>query len=193
MAMNGRSIFSLAAFTMLAAGLLRGVVSTQEARNPGAAALKNPVAATPASIAAGKKAYDANCAGCHGNRAQGAVKAGIVISIIQEHGWETGARSDGRQVGSRFDRRRDLHRHQEGCSADDDGRVGGPALRHRDLEHRQLPSSARGEPECRNRVRAGRACRAGHAAQDTGARGFRPDADHRRLQRTSSHAACWRG
>ena len=84
--MNRHSIFSLAAFTMLATGLLRGVVSTQEARNPGAAALKNPVAATPASIAAGKKAYDENCAGCHGNRAQGAVRAGIVISIIQEQG-----------------------------------------------------------------------------------------------------------
>ena len=86
LAMNRRSIVSLAAFTMLAAGLLRGVVSTQEARNPGAAALKNPVAATPASIAAGKKAYDESCAGCHGNRAQGAVRAGIVISIIQEQG-----------------------------------------------------------------------------------------------------------
>ena len=86
LAMNRHSIVSLAAFTMLAAGLLRGVVSTQEARNPGAAALKNPVAATPASIAAGKKAYDDNCAGCHGNRAQGAVRAGIVISIIQEQG-----------------------------------------------------------------------------------------------------------
>jgi mono/diheme cytochrome c family protein len=40
--------------------------------------------ATPESIAAGKKAYDANCAACHGNRAQGAVKAGTVISIIEE-------------------------------------------------------------------------------------------------------------
>jgi mono/diheme cytochrome c family protein len=39
---------------------------------------------TPASIAAGKKAYDANCAACHGNLAQGAVKAGITISIIEE-------------------------------------------------------------------------------------------------------------
>jgi mono/diheme cytochrome c family protein len=44
------------------------------------------VASTPESIAAGKKAYDANCAACHGNRAQGAVKAGVVISIIEEQG-----------------------------------------------------------------------------------------------------------
>jgi mono/diheme cytochrome c family protein len=44
----------------------------------------NPVASTPASIAAGKRAYDANCAACHGPLAQGAVKAGITISIIEE-------------------------------------------------------------------------------------------------------------
>jgi mono/diheme cytochrome c family protein len=45
---------------------------------------RNPVAPTPQSIAAGKRAYDANCAACHGNLAQGAVKAGMTISIIEE-------------------------------------------------------------------------------------------------------------
>jgi mono/diheme cytochrome c family protein len=84
--MNRHSIFNLAALPVLAVVLLGRVVSTQEGRNPSAAALKNPVAATPESIAAGKKAYDANCAGCHGNMAQGAERAGIVISIIQEQG-----------------------------------------------------------------------------------------------------------
>jgi glucose/arabinose dehydrogenase/mono/diheme cytochrome c family protein len=49
-----------------------------------AASLRNPVASTPESIAAGKRAYDANCAPCHGNLAQGAVKAGMTISIIEE-------------------------------------------------------------------------------------------------------------
>jgi mono/diheme cytochrome c family protein len=48
------------------------------------ASLRNPVASTPESIAAGKRAYDAICAVCHGNLAQGAVKAGITISIIEE-------------------------------------------------------------------------------------------------------------
>jgi mono/diheme cytochrome c family protein len=48
--------------------------------------LSNPVEATPASVAAGKIAYDANCAACHGNQAQGAVKAGVRISIIEEQG-----------------------------------------------------------------------------------------------------------
>jgi mono/diheme cytochrome c family protein len=47
----------------------------------------NPVASTPASIAVGKRAFDINCAACHGSRAQGAVKAGTPLSIIEEqHG-----------------------------------------------------------------------------------------------------------
>jgi mono/diheme cytochrome c family protein len=76
-----------ATVSVLAIVLVGGVVfSTQAPKNPSAAALKNPVAATPESIAAGKKAYDANCASCHGNMAQGAERAGIVISIIQEQG-----------------------------------------------------------------------------------------------------------
>jgi mono/diheme cytochrome c family protein len=66
--------------------LLGGVAITQEQSASSAAALKNPVAATPQSIGAGKKSYDANCAACHGNMAQGAVKAGVLISIIQEQG-----------------------------------------------------------------------------------------------------------
>lgn len=86
MRMNRHSTFGLAGFPLLAVILLGGVVSTQQAGSPGAAALKNPVAATPASLAAGKQAYDANCAACHGNKAQGAEKAGVVISIIQEMG-----------------------------------------------------------------------------------------------------------
>ena len=84
--MNTQSIFAPASFAVVAILLLGGVVSTQEARNPRAAALKNPVAATPESIAAGRKAYDANCASCHGDKAQGSVKAGVLISIIQEQG-----------------------------------------------------------------------------------------------------------
>ena len=53
---------------------------------PAAATLANPVAATPASIAAGRAAYTATCAACHGHRAQGAVKAKLTISIIEEQG-----------------------------------------------------------------------------------------------------------
>ena len=54
-AMNRYWIRTLAAFPVLALVLLGRVVATQDARNPGAAALRNPVAATPESLGAGKK------------------------------------------------------------------------------------------------------------------------------------------
>ena len=41
---------------------------------------------TPQARADGKRLYEINCANCHGNAAQGAVKAGIEISIITERG-----------------------------------------------------------------------------------------------------------
>ena len=83
---NRYSIVSLTAVAALALAVVGRSASGQQAKNPAAAALKNPIAATPESLAAGKRVYDANCAGCHGNRAQGAQKAGVVISIIQEMG-----------------------------------------------------------------------------------------------------------
>ncbi len=76
-------------------------------------------------------------------------------------GRKAAARSDRRRMGPRLDRRRDLHRHQEGRAADDDGRLGRPALGHRDLEHRQLPPRARGEQE--RHCRAHRLPRTRHA------------------------------
>lgn len=82
--MNRHRISILWALPLLA--ILGRVVFTQEARNPGAAALINPVAATPQTLAAGKRAFDTNCSACHGNKAQGAEKAGVVISIISEMG-----------------------------------------------------------------------------------------------------------
>lgn len=50
---------------------------------PATTSLSNPAAPTPASIAAGKRAYDANCAACHGPLAQGAVNAGMTLSITE--------------------------------------------------------------------------------------------------------------
>jgi mono/diheme cytochrome c family protein len=40
-------------------------------QHPQAAKLKNPVAADAASIAAGQKLYDKQCAGCHGDTGKG--------------------------------------------------------------------------------------------------------------------------
>ena len=77
-----RHATSLLVLVLVAGG---SVLFSQQVKS-GVAALQNPVAATPASIAAGKRAYDLNCSGCHGNKAQGSEKAGVVISIIQEQG-----------------------------------------------------------------------------------------------------------
>jgi mono/diheme cytochrome c family protein len=74
------TIVVLATVALLASSVIAGQ------SNPDAAKVTNPVAATPDSIAAGKKAYDANCAACHGHLAQGAAKAGIVISVIEDQG-----------------------------------------------------------------------------------------------------------
>ena len=82
--MDLQSRLGLATSVAFAGALIS--VSGQTVKNPEAATLKNPVASTPATVAAGKKAYDANCAACHGNMAEGAVKAGIAISIIAEQG-----------------------------------------------------------------------------------------------------------
>jgi mono/diheme cytochrome c family protein len=56
----------------------------RDVATPANTSLKNPVASTLQSIAAGKQYYDGNCAACHGDRAQGAAKAGTTISIIEE-------------------------------------------------------------------------------------------------------------
>ena len=74
----------LAACSAVPLLVLGAVMPGQERNDPSPASLKNPVVATPESLAAGKKAYDTNCAACHGNMAQGAVKAGISISIMAD-------------------------------------------------------------------------------------------------------------
>ena len=67
-------------------GMIRKVVGARTTTPPAATATANVTSAVD-PLAAGKRAYDANCAACHGNLAQGAVKAGMTISIIEEqHG-----------------------------------------------------------------------------------------------------------
>ena len=62
-------------------GMIRKVVGVRTVATTTAAP---EAAATTDATAAGKKAYDTYCAPCHGNAAQGAVKAGTTISIIEE-------------------------------------------------------------------------------------------------------------
>jgi mono/diheme cytochrome c family protein len=71
-------------FVLIAGCFGAAVLAGQSAPvvDPEAAKLENPVASSPESIAAGKKAYDVNCAGCHGAEAKG----GIIISVIEDQG-----------------------------------------------------------------------------------------------------------
>jgi mono/diheme cytochrome c family protein len=71
----------------LVAALAAATAGAANPRDPGASVGRQSVAlARPEALADGKRLYDANCANCHGPRAQGAVKAGIEISIIAERG-----------------------------------------------------------------------------------------------------------
>jgi mono/diheme cytochrome c family protein len=66
--------------------------------HPDAAKLKNPVAASASSLAAGKKLYDAQCASCHGTAGKGDGKAGALLkpppSDLSDADWKHGS-SDG--------------------------------------------------------------------------------------------------
>ena len=62
--------------------LTGSVIAEQAKGNPEAAKIKNPVAATPESVAAGKKAYDSYCAGCHAPEGKG----GLILSITEDKG-----------------------------------------------------------------------------------------------------------
>jgi glucose/arabinose dehydrogenase/mono/diheme cytochrome c family protein len=73
---------------ILVGAAIAGVAAlgAQAVKDPAAAQLPNPVASTAASLAAGQKAYQAICAACHGKMGEGAVKAGITLSVITEQG-----------------------------------------------------------------------------------------------------------
>src|SRR5262249_7337381 len=76
-----RSTRSLAlAFGVLA--LTSGIAAQQKGGDPEAAKIKNPVAATPESIAEGEKTFQSVCAPCHGKNGKG----GITISVIEDRG-----------------------------------------------------------------------------------------------------------
>ncbi len=62
----GQWQMTIAVLTLVCVG--RAVVGQD---NPDAAKIKNPVAATPESIAAGRQTYQRNCAPCHGRSGEG--------------------------------------------------------------------------------------------------------------------------
>jgi mono/diheme cytochrome c family protein len=75
-------------------GLVAAAQQPQPGNHPGAAKMKNPVTSSPASIAAGKKLYDAQCASCHGTTGKGDGKAGSLLkptpSDLTDTDWKYG-------------------------------------------------------------------------------------------------------
>jgi mono/diheme cytochrome c family protein len=63
------------------------------AQGNAAAAVKNPVAATPASIAAGEQAYRKSCAPCHGVKAGGGSGNDLIPASpdLTDDAWDHGA------------------------------------------------------------------------------------------------------
>jgi mono/diheme cytochrome c family protein len=66
--MNSRHFRFAAAVLVIA---LWGQFALMAQGNADAAKIRNPVAATPESIAAGQQLYQRNCASCHGRNGQG--------------------------------------------------------------------------------------------------------------------------
>jgi mono/diheme cytochrome c family protein len=74
-------VIALASFSLTIGTAAQGQSSAAKG-DPEAARLKNPIEATPDSVAAGKKTFATVCAACHG--AEG--KGGIVLSVIEDKG-----------------------------------------------------------------------------------------------------------
>ncbi len=78
--MGRRGLLLVCGIVCLAASVIAGQAPAKG--DPEAAKIKNPVSATPESIAAGQKTFQTLCAGCHGRDAKG----GIIISVIEDRG-----------------------------------------------------------------------------------------------------------
>ncbi len=85
-------------FTFVASIALAGLGSVTMAQgSPEAAALENPVAATPESITAGQESYTRYCVSCHGRTAEGGVGNDLVpdspdlTDAVWDHGSADGS------------------------------------------------------------------------------------------------------
>jgi mono/diheme cytochrome c family protein len=86
-----RFFFAISVLMYLAAGQLP--TAAKKGGSPEAARIENPVAATPQSISAGKRAYQRLCIKCHGpeGRGDGSAATGEVPSDLADDQWDYGS------------------------------------------------------------------------------------------------------
>src|SRR6059036_2729209 len=89
-----RICFALAVAVYLASA--QSPTAPKKGGNPEAAKIKNPVAATPESLAAGKRAYQRLCVKCHGpeGKGDGSAATGAQPPDLTDAQWDYGS-SDG--------------------------------------------------------------------------------------------------
>ena len=92
--MRVSSLVLLLSACVYATGLAGIAGQPPKGGHPDAATLKNPVANTPESIAAGKKVYQRMCARCHGPNAKGdggGAGGGGIPSDLTDETWDYGS------------------------------------------------------------------------------------------------------
>jgi mono/diheme cytochrome c family protein len=83
-----------ASFVLIPVCVLAFMTTGTAQGSPEAAKLKNPIAASPVSIAAGKAAFTKNCRFCHGNDAKGngpMAPQGTHPSDLTDATWDRGS------------------------------------------------------------------------------------------------------
>jgi len=82
-------------FSVIIAALLQSPAAPKKGGNPEAAKVKNPVASSPESIAAGKRVYTRMCSRCHGAEGKGdGSAASAPVPDLTDGTWDYGG-SDG--------------------------------------------------------------------------------------------------
>jgi mono/diheme cytochrome c family protein len=82
-------------FSIIVVALLQSPAAPKKGGNPEAAKVKNPVAASPESIAAGKRTYTRMCGRCHGPEGKGdGTATSAPVPDLTDETWDYGG-SDG--------------------------------------------------------------------------------------------------
>src|SRR5258708_17278442 len=90
--------------TIVLVALAQATTAPKKGGNPEAARVKNPVATSAESIAAGRRVYQRLCTRCHGSQGKGdGGAAGAVPSDLSDAQWGYGG-SDGEILSSIHDR-----------------------------------------------------------------------------------------